>query len=288
MSTKRIDELTLKATIVASDLFVIADTEDLDSSGNPTTKKVTYDTFVASNTFILLNDTPATFTSQSKKTPRVNVGETALEFVDTPFEISGSKIVQVDTTDALQFGTGCTATGTNSATIGNGNTSTGINSLATATNSVARYHSSIAQASGAFSVAGDIQTEKFVLFCNTTNATETLMYLNQTATYPLTIAASTTVGFEIIVTASQYGGATGSVGDTWKWKLSGEVKRDASNNTTLLEVYKDIIRNQNDVNFDVNVTANDTLESLEVKVTGAANRSVRWIADVTFSEIVTS
>ena len=70
MSTKRIDELTLKATIVASDLFVIADTEDLDSSGNPTTKKVTYDTFVASNTFILLNDTPATFTSQSKKTPR--------------------------------------------------------------------------------------------------------------------------------------------------------------------------------------------------------------------------
>lgn len=288
MAQKRIDELTLKGSIAAADLFVIADTEDLDSAGNPTTKKVTYDTFVSSNTFLLLTDTPSTFVSQSKKSPRVNVGETALEFVDTPFEISGTKIIQVDTSDALQFGSGCTATGTNSTTIGNNNTSTGINSLATCTSSVSRYHSSIAQASGKISSAGDIQTEKFVLFCNTTDATETLMYLKETATYPLTIAASTTIGYEVVVTASQYGGATGSIGDTWKWKLTGIIKRDALNNTTNLEVYKDIIRNQNDVTFDVNATANDTLETLEIKVSGAANRSIRWLANVTFSEIVVS
>ena len=101
MAQKRIDELTLKGSIAAADLFVVADTEDLDSAGNPTTKKVTYDTFVSSNTFLLLTDTPSTFVSQSKKSPRVNVGETALEFVDTPFEISGTKIIQVDTSDDL-------------------------------------------------------------------------------------------------------------------------------------------------------------------------------------------
>lgn len=288
MANKRIAELTLKATIVAADLFVIEDSEDLDASGNPTTKKVTYDTFVASNTFLLLTDTPSTFVSQSKKSVRVNVGETALEFVATPFEVTGGKIVQVTNTDELQLGNSCTATGANATTIGNDNTATGINSFSHGTSSVARYHSAQSFASGKIANAGDIQKENFVLFCATTNATPTLMYLNTTGTYPLTIPASMNFSYEIDVLGVQYGGATGSPGDTWKYHLSGIIKRDALNNTTNVEVYKDIIRNSIDVNFDVNVTANDTLETLEVKVTGAANRSIRWVADVTLLEIVSA
>lgn len=43
-----------------------------------------------SSTYLGLTDTPSTFTSEGGKAPRVNVGETAIEFVDVSFDVGGS------------------------------------------------------------------------------------------------------------------------------------------------------------------------------------------------------
>jgi len=287
MSNKRIDQLTLKSSIVAADLIIIADTEDIDVSGNPTTKKVTYDTFVNSNTFLLLTDTPSSFSSQAGKIAAVNTGETALEFVDPTLQVSTGKIIQFDDTNSLQLGTGTTASGTNSTTLGNGNTASGINSLAFGTDSIARYHSSVATASGSFISAGDAQKENLVVYCQTTDATPTVMYTNTTTTYPLTIVASAVISYEIDIFAVQIGGASGTVGDTWKYNLSGILRRNSGSTSFAIESYKNIIRNEDDVNFDVEFYVNDTLDSMEVKVTGAANKEINWIADIRLLELST-
>jgi hypothetical protein len=70
------------------------------------------------------------------------------------------------------------------------------------------------------------------------------------------------------------------------WIIRGGIKRDASNNTSLIGSL--IIENGTDTNLSsasVSVTANDTNESLQIMVGGVASKNIRWVAVVDISQV---
>lgn len=167
---------------------------------------------------------------------------------------------------------------------GSNTTASGAQAHAEGLESISRFVGSHASASGKRAVVGDAQYERVVVRNVTTNATQTILYPNAAIGTPLAIPSGCIFLFEIVVVGAQYAGATGSVGDSWAYKLSGLIRNLGGTTTLVGNLNKEVLQ-ETDVNFDVDVTANDTADSLEVKVTGATNKSVSWVATVHFTEV---
>lgn len=131
------------------------------------------------------------------------------------------------------------------------------------------------------------QVTRMYLGVETTDATQTTLYTPYTSPVYIDINAESTVSFEINVIGRQVGGASGTAGDSWVKKYSGAIKRDASNNTALVgsvtetSVAVDAAASA----WACSVTANDTDERLDIKVTGEANKTIVWSAYVVLHEI---
>jgi len=123
------------------------------------------------------------------------------------------------------------------------------------------------------------QTSTFVLNAATTNATATEMGTGLTFAR-MVVRASTTWAFEITVAARSDGGV-----DNAMYIRRGMIKRDASNNTTLVGAVDSVYTNETNAAWDVAVTADDTNEALKVEVTGAAATNINWTANVTLTEV---
>ena len=124
------------------------------------------------------------------------------------------------------------------------------------------------------------QTSTFVLNASTTNATATEMGTGYGALSRMVVRASTTWAFEITVAARSDGGV-----DNATYMYRGMIKRDASNNTTLVGTVDNFYTNETNAAWDVAVTADDTTESLKVMVTGAAATNINWTAKVILTEV---
>lgn len=72
--------------------------------------------------------------------------------------------------------------------------------------------------------------------------------------------------------------------DSAIYQFKGGIKRDGSNNTTLLTTTKEIIH-EDDASWDVEVTADDTNDSLKIMVTGDADNDVKWVIRVDYVEV---
>jgi hypothetical protein len=86
------------------------------------------------------------------------------------------------------------------------------------------------------------------------------------------VRASSVLSFTLQVTARD-----NTSGDCAVYHFKGGIKRDAAGNTTLLTTTKDVIH-EDDVSWDVAVTADDTNEALMITVTGDADNTVQWAA----------
>lgn len=139
------------------------------------------------------------------------------------------------------------------------------------------------QRSGNFAAAGDAQTTLWTLRNNTTDATQTILYIDGSAT-KLSVTSGKTYTFVIDIVAAQTGGASGSVGDSWGYQLLGVVRNISGTTSLQGSIIKTIIA-EADGAFDVDAQANDTTDTIDVLVTGAANKNVRWVAKTRLTEV---
>lgn len=118
--------------------------------------------------------------------------------------------------------------------------------------------------------------------------------------FRLTLRASMTYGFNLIITARQTGGIGGTVGDSATWIFYGQTKRDDSNNTTLdgLWVLQQVVLTDEAITilenivssgaetpsfssagasaWTIQITADDVNEALQIAATGEDDKNIVW------------
>lgn len=118
---------------------------------------------------------------------------------------------------------------------------------------------------------------------STTDATAVELNLDATATNRMTIAANTMVIADIMI-----GGNSTAGGKASFWHYHVAIRRDGSNNTSLVGAVEQIGTTQafgSPSGWGVTIDNDDTNESLRVRVTGEASTTVAWRA-VAFYRVI--
>lgn len=122
--------------------------------------------------------------------------------------------------------------------------------------------------------AGDITT---VWNGTTTDATVTEIYLNGAPGSQYPVSANSCVGFLINVLARD-----NTNNETMRWKVEGAIQRDGAGNTSIVGssvVVSVLAEPVAGLSWDVTAVADDTTDSLAIKVTGEAGKTITWRAD---------
>lgn len=185
---------------------------------------------------------------------------------------------------SFAFGANNTASGSNSIVVGNTCVADQDNAFCGGVQSNSTWYGSNARAINALTHTA--QREEVCLTANTTDATQETMYIRNNSSYKLTLTASYTYAFTGLVVARQTGGAAGTVADSAAWEIKGVIKRDASDNTSLVGT-----PSVTDIGADaatswaVAIAADDTDEELAINITGEADKNIDWFCNVTFAEV---
>ena len=137
----------------------------------------------------------------------------------------------------------------------------------------------------AFGNGGGRQRAQYCLSGDTTDATATVIGTNFQFPTPSTsnqlfIPNNTVIAFSGLVTCRQQA-ADGT--DSAAFEIKGLLRREgAANTTTLVNSVVNTISNAQ--SFGVALTANTTLGSLSITVTGAASHDLRWVAQLDSAE----
>jgi hypothetical protein len=214
--------------------------------------------------------------------------------------IGGNSCAASGTRSFAAGGSGGTASGTNSSCIG------GNNSIASGANATAFGEYSTANADYSFIIgvrgdaksvtrcfvhggglvgsSGDTQVRRYVLWRDTTNATPVSLSTESTAP-TATTAPTVQLGGAAAFVGTVLAKASG--GDTKMWTFSALLKNVGG--TTSLVGAATVTTIANDAGaaaWALAITANNTLDTLSVDVTGALATNIRWIAEVTQTEVV--
>lgn len=165
-----------------------------------------------------------------------------------------------------------TASGLASLASGFSNTASGDHSIVSGRDGSATQYGEQAHASGRFTTDGDAQRSEFVMRNSTTDATQTELYLNGSSTR-LSIASTRCWKFTVDVI-----GYNVTDGNANGYNIQGTIKNIAG--TTSLIGTNTTVEQEDDAGFACVVEADNTNDALVVKVTGAASKTVRWVAHV--------
>jgi hypothetical protein len=142
-----------------------------------------------------------------------------------------------------------------------------------------------------FTNTGDCQFQKLILSRQTTDGSlNVLTFANNTpgstSNTRFIISANTQYTFTINIIATQSAGTSGTVGDSAWWTINGAIKRDGSNNTTLVGVNSVLTDyDAGAASWIVNIVANDTIECLDIEVTGEIDKTIRWVATIDATKV---
>jgi len=173
-----------------------------------------------------------------------------------------------------------TASGGRSHAQGEGTEASGSWSHAEGYRSKAYLEIQHSHASSRFDTNGDAQYSRVVVMASTTDSTQKTMYIGGYSYQKLVVPANTTWGFRINLVARS------STGVSSYWEIKGVIKRDGSNNTILVgSITKNTIAQDSGANsWDATAEANDTDETLDIKVTGASSTNIHWVGVVELTE----
>ena len=121
-------------------------------------------------------------------------------------------------------------------------------------------------------------THQYVLHGTTTNATETEILT--TASTRIPVATDTTLFYEVSIVSRR----TDATGESGSWHLKGCVDNFSGTVADVGSVYEIAVA-QDDINLSVDVRADDTNNAINVFVTGAASKTIRWTAIVKTTEV---
>jgi hypothetical protein len=141
----------------------------------------------------------------------------------------------------------------------------------------------IANASGFFATAGDAQAVSFVLRTVTTTNSPTNVFLDGTSgSYRLTIPSGKILACTVNVSGIK---SDGSLGVHYIKKV---MIKNVGGTTSLVGTVSTVGTDVEDAGasaWDITITADNTNDALDIKVTGAASTTIRWVAVVQGLEI---
>lgn len=142
--------------------------------------------------------------------------------------------------------------------------------------------------SGNLTVSGTVSqgtaqyvTNQYVLHAETTDATETEMFVNNQSGNRIPVTADSTINYSVDVVARR----TDATGESASWHLKGCADNFSGTVADVGDVYEIRIA-ADDVNIGVDARANDTNNSLSLYVVGSAGKTIRWVARVTTIEVI--
>lgn len=129
---------------------------------------------------------------------------------------------------------------------------------------------------------GDTQynQKQYVLYGTTTDATETEIFVGGTSNSRIPVASNTTVFYECDIAARR----TDATGESGGWHLKAVVDNFSGTVADVGNVYEVQVASD-DENFAVDAAADNSNNAIAVKVTGAASKTIRWVAIVRTFEV---
>ena len=192
------------------------------------------------------------------------------------------------------IGPSASATESNATALGSGAAASGSYSIAIGDATADAYYSvaigkdadtngirgKYAFACGDFSTSGDAQGGQFILRADTTDATATVLTTNNSTAGSddqIIAASDTCIMFSGTLVAMQNGAQ-----DQGGWEIKGLLKNDGGT-TTLVSSN---IQTFDDGNgWVVALTADNTNNALAITCTGEASHNIRWVANISTSEV---
>jgi hypothetical protein len=141
----------------------------------------------------------------------------------------------------------------------------------------ASHWGEMAYASGQFQERGDAQTSTYVVRTATADDTPTELYLDGVSRQ-ITVADGRTVTFDILV------GARSDKGDSAGYSMQGLIE-SAGSSTAFVGTPTVVVLGEDVTAWDASVEADSTDHALVVKVTGAKDTNIRWVATVRTAEV---
>jgi hypothetical protein len=135
------------------------------------------------------------------------------------------------------------------------------------------------QANGFLAANGDSQVSSMVASGQTTDATQTEIFLDAVAASKrMTIASNTSWRFRVEILAHRTG-----TNESASYEVKGLI-RNQGGTTALKGSITKTVEYEDDATWDVDVQADNTHDALVIKVTGAAAKTINWVARVTTVE----
>jgi len=173
-----------------------------------------------------------------------------------------------------------TASGSNSVAIGGNTSATSPGSFAFGQQSSSAIRGKYAYAAGRFAANGDAQGGQFILRCSTTDATPTLLRTNPDPAdsgNQIVALSDTCIMFSGTLVAMQDGAQ-----DQGGWEIKGLLKNDGGT-TTLVSSNIQTFADGN--GWTVGLTADNTNNALAITCTGESAHNIRWVANISTSEV---
>lgn len=186
-----------------------------------------------------------------------------------------------------QHYTGNTTVGTYSFAANANNASVGIGSSSFGSRTVSSYLDGFGLGGGTYLVdgfgmpiGGANQMNMFIARGASTTGTADTLEIGTTD--PLTIPTDAVIGFEITIVGVQTAGGSGTIGNAFYQKWHGAIINDAGT-TSLVGVPDSTTakRSAGEITV-VSVTANNTLDQLDIICTGGSGRTIEYTAFVRF------
>ena len=123
-------------------------------------------------------------------------------------------------------------------------------------------------------------TKQYVLYGTTTSATETEIFVGGTSNSRIPVSANTTVFYEVSIAARRTDSANESAG----WELKAVADNFSGTVADVGSVYEIAVA-RDDATWLADARADDTNNSINIYVSGATGKTIRWIAVVKTIEV---
>lgn len=133
---------------------------------------------------------------------------------------------------------------------------------------------------GAATNVGDGQASHVVAQKSTTDATPTSIYTMTSTGTRLLVQNNSTVLFSALIV----GRRTDVAGEAAAYRIEGLISNNAGTTALIGSISKTVIA-ESDATWDATIVADNTNDAIDVQVTGAAGKTIKWAANLTLVEV---
>ena len=124
------------------------------------------------------------------------------------------------------------------------------------------------------------KTKQYVLYGTTTDATETEIFVGGTASSRIPVATDTTMLYTVDIVARR----TDATGESGGWQLKAVADNFSDTVADVGTVYEIQVATD-DANWSADCRADDTSNAIKILCTGAAGKTIKWVAVVKTMEV---